>query len=173
MGKALVVIDMLNDFIRKEGALCVGAEGEKIVPNIAKRLAQARKKQELVIYLCDRHRPDDAEFAMWPPHGLPGTWGAEIIEELAPRPTEFVLPKRRYSGFTGTELLVVLHERGVEALELAGVCTNICVLYTACSARDLAYPVTVNAGCVATFDRKAHAFALEQMKQILGVSVVQ
>jgi nicotinamidase-related amidase len=173
MAKALVVLDMLNDFIREEGSLCVGADGEKIVPNIAARLDDARSAGELIIYLCDRHRTDDAEFALWPPHGLLGTWGADIIEDLAPRPREFVLPKRRYSGFTGTELIVVLHERGIDEMELTGVCTNICVLYTACSARDLAYPVTVHADRVATFDQKAHEFALEQMGQILGVSVVQ
>lgn len=173
MGKALVVIDMLNDFIREKGSLCVGPDGEAIVPNIAARLEEARASDELVIYLCDRHRPDDAEFQMWAPHGIPGTWGAEIIEELTPQPADFVIPKRRYSGFTGTELLVVLRERGVEEIELTGVCTNICVLYTACGARDYAYPVTVSGSRVATFDRKAHEFALEQMGQILGVNVLQ
>jgi len=101
------------------------------------------------------------------------TGGAEIIDELRPQGLDYVVPKRRFSAFLGTELLLVLHELKIEEVELTGVCTNICVLYTAGNARDLDYAVTVHAGRVATFDEKAHGFALEQMESVLGVKVVR
>ncbi len=52
-----------------------------------------------------------------------------------------------------------------------GVCTNICVLYTAASARMLNYKVTILKDAVASFDQQAHDFALKQMKDVLGVEI--
>lgn len=173
MRTAVVVVDMLNDFIRPEGVLYCGPQSEAIIRPIAERIAEARASGEPVIYVCDRHRPDDAEFQMFPPHAVGGTPGAEIIAELAPDPEDHVVPKRRYSAFAGTDLLLTLRELQVEGVELVGVCTNICVLYTACDARNLGYLVTVHAARVASFDRTAHEFALQQMETVLGVEVLR
>ena len=169
----VIVVDMLHDFIRPDGVLYCGAQSEAIIEPIARRLEQARANRDAVIYLCDRHRPDDPEFAMFPPHAVAGTPGAEIIGELAPEPVDRVIPKRRFSAFIGTELLLALHELHVDELELTGVCTNICIQYTACNARDLGYPVTVYVDRVATFDPEAHEFALRQMETVLGVRVIR
>ena len=173
MKTAVIVVDMLHDFIRPDGVLYCGPQSEAIVQPIAERLVQAHAEGEPVIYLCDRHRPDDPEFDMFPPHAVASTPGAETIAELAPQPEDRVILKRRFSAFIGTELLLALHELHVDALELTGVCTNICIQYTACNARDLGYPVTVHASRVATFDVEAHAFALKQMETVLGVTVVR
>ncbi len=170
---AVLVVDMLNDFIRPDGALYCGPQSEAIVQPITERLEQARERGEGVIYTCDRHRPDDPEFKMFPPHCVAGTVGAEVIAELAPKERDRVIPKRRYSAFFGTDLSLALREMGIEEIELVGVCTNICVFFTAADARNLAYPVTVNAGRVASFDESAHKFALEQMESVLGVTVVR
>jgi nicotinamidase/pyrazinamidase len=172
MKQALLIIDMLNDFLRAQGTLYCGAAAEAIIPAVAARLQQARQAQELVIYVCDQHRPDDPEFQLWPAHCVEGTWGAQIVDELAPQEGDLIVPKRRYSGFFGTYLLGFLREYAVEALELCGVCTNVCVLFTAADARNLAYPVTVSALRVATFDPQAHTWALRQMRDVLAVKVV-
>ncbi len=173
MNRALVIIDMLNDFIRPEGALYCGKAAEEIVPNIAQRLEQARGAGETVIYVCDNHRPDDPEFQIWPAHCVAGTWGAQVIDELKPREEDVIIPKRRYSAFFGTDLLLHLRERGIEVLELCGVCTNICVLYTAADARNLAYAVEVHPRRVATFDDQAQEWALKQLKEVLGVKLLE
>jgi nicotinamidase/pyrazinamidase len=169
---AVIVVDMLRDFIRPDGVLYCGPQSEAIIGPIVERLKQARAEGHAVIYVCDRHRPDDPEFQMFPPHAVAGTPGAEIIEELAPQPEDRVIPKRRFSAFMGTELLLAFHELHADEIELTGVCTNICVQYTACNARDLGYPVTVHAARVATFDLEAHEYALKQMETVLGVKVV-
>jgi len=53
-----------------------------------------------------------------------------------------------------------------------GVCTNICVLYTAADARNLNYKVVVPKNCVTSFDLEAHKFALNEMKKTLGVEII-
>jgi len=169
--RALLVIDMLNDFILPQGSLTVGPAGEEIVPLIAQKIAEFREAGQAVIYICDNHKADDPEFAMFPPHCIVGTPGAEIIGALAPQRGELIIPKRRYSAFFATQLDLCLREMGITELVLVGVCTNICVLYTACDARMRTYDVTVLRDAVASFDPEAHDFALEQMENVLGVEV--
>lgn len=171
MGQALLVIDMLNDFIDPQGTLWVGEAGERLVPALASRLEQAREREIPVIYVADRHLPSDPEFEMFPPHSVEGTWGAEIVPALAPRSEDRVIPKRRYSAFFGTDLDLSLREAGAQELILTGVCTNICVLYTAADARNLGYRVTVPRDLVASFDQEAHRWALKQMESVLGATV--
>ncbi len=173
MGGALLVIDMLKDFLEREGALYLG-EGatEEFRQKVASRLEAWRQKGGPIFYVMDRHLPHDAEFKMFPPHCLAGAWGGEVVEELAPRQEDYLVFKRRYSAFYGTDLDLTLRELGVTELELAGVCTQICVLYTAADARMRHYGVTVRKDCVASFDAAAHAFALKEMEKTLGVKVI-
>ena len=112
------------------------------------------------------------EFKMFELHCVKGTTGGEIVDILAPKPGDYIIPKRRYSAFFGTDLDAYLRELGISELILVGVCTNICVLYTAADARMLNYDVTVVKDCVSSFDEKAHDFALNEMENTLGVQIV-
>ena len=152
---------MLNDFIREDGKLYIGDSGEKIILPIKKELERFRKEKKPVFYICDCHQPNDKEFNLFPPHCLSGTEGANIIEKLKPSKNDFIINKRRYSGFFQTDLDISLKEEGIVELKLVGVCTNICILYTAVSARMLNYKVTVLKDAVASFDQLAHDFALK------------
>lgn len=171
MKEALLVIDMLKDFIEKDGALCIGDAG-RVIKNVAERIEQYRAQNKPVIYIVDRHLPHDAEFDMFPPHCLEGEWGGEVISEIAPGKEDYVIPKRRYSAFFGTDLDLTLRELDIKELELVGVCTQICVLYTAADARMLNYSVVVRSDCVDSFDRQAHDFALKEMESTLGCKVL-
>ncbi|MEX2047057.1 MAG: isochorismatase family cysteine hydrolase [Chloroflexota bacterium] len=172
MKRALIVIDMIEDFAHEGGALYCGPTMSQIVPVIQGELARARAAGEPVIYLTDNHVPDDAEFKVFPPHAIVGTTGAEIIPELAPEEFDDVIPKRRYSGFFGTDLDITLRERQVDTLRLVGDCTNICVLYTAADARNLGYAVEVVRDGVTSFDEQAHRDALRELEKTLGATVV-
>lgn len=171
-GRALVVIDMLRDFIDEEGALFCGPASRAVLPVVMKMVREARAGGEPVLYAMDRHAPDDSEFALFPPHCVAGTTGAEVSPELAPEPGDVLIPKQCYSAFYDTDLDLHLREMGVSELVLVGVCTNICVFFTAADARMRGYAVTVPRDAVASFDAEAHRFALEQMKSVLGVRVV-
>ena len=168
---ALLVIDMLNDFLLPEGKLYVGSAGRNIISFIRDQIKECRKTGGKVVYICDSHRNDDAEFAMFPPHCLQGTAGSQVVDELAPSQEDILVVKRRYSAFFATDLDLTLRELGLTHLVLTGVCTNICVLYTAADARNLGYQVTVFREGVASFSTEAHSFALGEMGQALGVTV--
>jgi len=172
MKRALIVVDMIEDFVHENGALYCGPSMQRIVPVIQRELARARDAREPVVYLTDNHLPDDAEFEVFPPHAIAGTNGASIVPEVAATPGDLVIAKRRYSGFFGTDLDITLRERHVDTLRLVGDCTNICVLYTAADARNLGYAVEVVAEGVTSFDEEAHRDALRELEKTLGARIV-
>jgi nicotinamidase-related amidase len=173
MGKtALIVIDMLNDFLDPGGSLYVGAQAREIIPFVARKIAEFRARGRLVIFVCDAHAADDPEFQAFPAHAVKGSWGAGIIPELTPEPGDYRVDKTRHSAFDDTNLDDLLQEEQVEAVHLVGVVTSICILSTV---RDLFHrkvPGQVYRQGVADTAPEAHAAALKEMEQSLGVKVV-
>lgn len=168
--QALIIIDMLEDFVREGGALEVPA-ARGIIPAVKKARDEARGAESPVIYVCDAHDPDDREFAIWPRHCVDNTPGAAVIEELAPRPDDIIIKKKTYSGFYETALDETLKRLGIDEIVLTGVCTNICVLYTASEATLRGYSVTVLKDAVAGLTEDDHNFALRQMSRVLKAEV--
>lgn len=165
--KALLVIDMLKDFVAEDGALSI-ADAKKIISNIKNVIEVARANQIPIIYICDSHRRDDKEFEIWPVHCVEGTNGAEVIEELRPEAGDYIIKKQRYSGFFETDLDLRLKELGVEEVILTGVATNICVHYTASDAVLRGYSVIILKDCIAAITPEEHEFGIRQMKEILN-----
>jgi len=170
--RALIVIDVLHDFMDKDGTLYVGPTVEKIKPFIKGKIEEARDRGDLVIYLTDNHTPKDKEFELFPKHAVKGSHGSKVIPELKPKRGDKVLPKRRFSGFYGTKLERILKENKVKEATVTGVCTSICVMDTVGGLRDRDYQVTVYKKGVADFDQKMHRMALERMRKIYGTEVV-
>ncbi|MDI6891636.1 MAG: isochorismatase family cysteine hydrolase [Actinomycetota bacterium] len=168
---ALLIIDMLNDFVKEGGALVVPAAAG-IISHIEVELKKAREAKTPVIYVNDSHSPDDAEFESWPKHAVEGTWGAEVVKELAPSEGEHVVSKRRYSGFFGTNLDLLLHELDVKTLTLTGTVTNICVYSTALDAYMRGYEIVVVENCIAGLTKEDHETALRWMKELLGARII-
>jgi nicotinamidase-related amidase len=128
-----------------------------------------------VLFLCDRHAPDDKEFSKfgWPVHAVKGTPGARIIEELEPAPDDIILAKDAYSAFYGTRLEETLKCLGVDSIRMTGCVTHICVLFTAADAVLRDYQVTVVEDGVAGLSREDHDAALRIMKHVLRATVVK
>ena len=171
---ALLVIDMLEDFVRPGASLEVPRTRE-ILPALRRRVSRARREGDLVVYVCDSHRKSDPEFARmgWPPHAVAGTEGAAVVREIAPKPGDVVVEKKTYSGFHRTNLQSVLRRHGIRSVSLSGCVTNICILYTAAAAAMRGYDVTVEEAVVAGLDDKSHRFALDQMEKVLGARVIR
>ena len=179
MDRVILVIDMLRGFLEPGYPLYSGARARNIIPSVQRLLEQATRAGAKLLYLCDHHKPDDPEFKLFPPHCIEGTPEAEIIPELSRYPGE-IIPKRSFSGFYDTPLeeklksLTPLWEgKPSPTIVVCGVCTDICVLHTVADARNRGYEVEVPVDCVASFDEKAHFFALEHMEKVLGAKLIK
>jgi len=173
MKDALLIIDMLNDFVL-QGAPLEVPETRSIIAAIRKQVDKARQEGRMVIYVCDSHTADDPEFSRmgWPPHAVRGTDGAAVIDQLAPMEMDPVVEKTSYSAFHQTGLEGLLQSRNIDHLTLTGCVTNICIFYTAYDAVIRGYDVTVPSDSVADLDAGDGTFARKQMAEVLGVKVV-
>ena len=169
--KALIIVDMLNDFVDEKGALYCGDTARSIIPFIQKTLSSYRNRMDLVIYLQDSHDEDDKEFEKFPKHSVSGTWGCDVIPELSPQSGETVIPKKRYSGFYGTDLEHALKSADIDDVEVVGVCTSICVMDTVGGLANRDYKISVPVKGVADFDPEMHQFSLKRMEKIYGADV--
>jgi len=170
--KALLVIDMLNDFVEKGGALDCGDRAREIVPFVRRKIEEFRREKQRVVFICDSHRPDDPEFQLFPRHSVKGTDGARIIAALPVGQKDIFIEKTRYSAFTNTVLEKTLRKHRIDQVHVVGVCTSICVMDTVGDLRDRDYPVIVYRHGVADFDPEAHRFSLGRMEKIYGAKVV-
>jgi nicotinamidase-related amidase len=139
---ALVVIDMQNDFVHRGGAVLVPDAGATISA-IRDLLNLARASRMRVVYSQDTHRQGDPEWKIWPEHCREGSWGWEIVAELAPGSDDTVLRKARYDAFYGTQLDDILRLWGVDTLVICGTGANIGVHYTAASAALRWYAIVI------------------------------
>jgi len=174
MGReALLVIDMLNDFV-KEGAPLEVPETREVIPAIKREIENARRDGKPVIYICDAHKPEDREFSKfgWPPHAIEGTEGAQVVDELMPIEEDYIVKKTTYSGFYNTDLDDVLKKLDVDSLRLTGCVTHICVMFTASDAVLRDYKVSVVSDAVAGLDKEDHEAGLRIMKNVLGVKII-
>ncbi len=171
MGRALLVIDMLKDFVYENGALPV-PRAMDIVPCINEKIREFRERGEPIVFVCDAHDENDREFKVWGRHAVEGTEGAEVIDELDKREEDIVVKKKRFSAFFETNLEEILREKGVDTLVITGVLTNICVLHTAADASMRNFKVVVPKECVATVDDKTQEWALRHISEVLGGEVV-
>ncbi len=169
--EALVIADLINDFLDPDGALFVGERGRAIIPFVAAKIEEMRRQGAAIIFLSDAHEPADQEFRRFPPHGIKGSWGAEIIPELEVEATDYRVEKTYFSGLLETGLEDILKREGVGEVHLLGVCTSICIMETA---RDLdlkGYRVLVYRAGVADLNRDDHEWALERMGKLFGVLI--
>jgi nicotinamidase-related amidase len=137
---ALIIVDMQNDFVKAGGALVV-EQAKGTIPAIHQLLALARSRGMAVFFTQDTHDPGDPEFPIWGRHVLRGSWGWQIIDDLAPRSGERVVQKLRYDAFFGTALDHELRLKNITTVVVCGTVANICVLHTAGSAALRAYKV--------------------------------
>lgn len=155
---ALVLVDMQNDFCDPGGFYATAGRDitalRAVIPPARRLLERVRTAGMPVVFtrlLPDPERgPMQARHRLVPRHWTarerrlePGTWGAQVVSELTPHPTELVVDKTGYSAFDGTPLERLLRERGVDTVLLAGVVGYACVLATGFAAFDRDFDVVL------------------------------
>ena len=186
---ALIIVDMQNDFLHADGGFGRRARAnpeKKIdmpflastIPN-AKKLADAfRRAGRPVVYIAHVLKPDysDAAFPYWRSgtHAsrhdflIEGSWGAQIVDELAPHPEEHVVIKKGFGGFHQTELDTILRNYGVTTCVMSGVTTCICVSTTIRGGTELNYRMLIAKDAIAEAQREAHEAELKIFQRCYG-----
>jgi len=153
-GRALLVIDMLNDFLdrwREE-------ERAILIQNINELIALYRSQGFPVLWIRQEFRPDlsDAFLEMRKKNikiTIEGTPGAKICSDLNHQDDDLVIVKKRYSAFFRTALESILQEMRVQELTLCGVNTHACIRMAAIDAYQRDLEVVIATDCVGTYDQ--------------------
>src|ERR1700676_4179849 len=187
---ALVIIDMQRDFLEPGGfGAALGNDVSRLQAAVApcrEVLAASRRVGMLVIHTREGHRPDLTDA---PPHkverGDPanrigargpmgrilvrGEPGHDIIPELYPLTSEPVIDKPGKGAFYQTDLELMLHNRGIDTVFVAGVTTEVCVNTTVREANDRGFRCIVLADCCGSYFAQFHAMGLAMIKAQGGI----
>jgi len=153
---AILVIDMQNDTVHADGAYAStgaaeNAVSQNVVANVATLVDAAHATSTPVFFsrivvfpqpgLGGNNAPI---FRMLAPDTFKiGSWGAAIVDELAPTSADVVLDRTRMSVFNGTGIDNMLRNLGITNLVVVGAWTNMAVEHTVRDAADYGYTVTV------------------------------
>jgi ureidoacrylate peracid hydrolase len=161
----LVLFDVLNGYLHtKDEAKQAFLAEQAIVENQQRLLTAARAVGITTFYPIGLHADDgsdtvsrltDTDMELRPrgeatikPKFFKGSWEAQIIDELAPLPTDVVVPKNRWSSFFSTNFDLQLRVRGIDTIVIAGGSTDVGIASTVFSARDMDYGIVViSDGC--------------------------
>jgi nicotinamidase-related amidase len=181
---------MQRDFLEPGGfGESLGNDVSLLAASIApckRLLAAARTAGIMVIHTREGHRPDLSDA---PPakiaRGAPGKRigaqgpmgrilvrgepGHAIISALSAHDGEPVIDKPGKGAFYATDLHALLTNRGIEALIVCGVTTEICVHTTVREANDRGYRCIVPADCCASYFPEFHRAGLQMIKAQGGI----
>ncbi len=166
---AVIVVDMLNDFVT--GALACD-RGKAIVPAVAKLCDAAREKGVPVIFSNDCHiKGVDKELEFWGDHAIAGTPGADVIPELNLCEKDFVVPKRHYSGFFGTDLNILLRDLGVDTCVITGLHEHMCCRHTGADAYQYGFDLVVPEETTDSFTEEDYNMGMKYFKDTYGAEI--
>jgi nicotinamidase-related amidase len=146
MSTALLIVDMMNDHVHADGAAArhLGgglrdAQRAWLLANAQRLLHATRAAGRPVVHVRNEYRWDnldcgttEARLRQRPlPPGVSnkiiGTWGAQIVDDLAPAADEPVVVKKNQSAFWFTPLDLLLRRLGVETCITLGGAASGCL----------------------------------------------
>ena len=186
---ALLMIDMQRDFVEPKGfGEMLGNDVSLVRRCIApclRVLTAARQAGLFVIHTREGHRPDLSDclpakltrggktfIGEAGPMGrilVRGEYGHDIIPELYPIDGEPIIDKPGKGAFYQTDLDLMLRNRGVETLLVAGVTTEVCVHTTIREGNDRGYRCVALADCCASYFPEFHRIGLEMIRAQGGI----
>ena len=172
---ALIVIDIqaltFDETIQDRAIPIMPGYAERMLK--ARRLIdKARERDIPVVFIQEVHRPDLVDFGREldgdeTVHCLeddPNT--AIAAEQTGFRPDDYLIRKRRYSAFFGTDLEILLRGLKADTLLLCGGLTDVCVHYTFADAHQSDYFCRVVEDCVGGSSEEAHEASLRAMEYL-------
>jgi len=167
---ALILVDVQGDFESDDGieGIPVMPGGPEALERILALTAAARSSGVPVIFIQEVHKTTLVDFGRELDgdeqiHCLEDDPTTALAEGLEPEPEEYLIQKRRYSGFFATELLLVLRSLKIDTVVLVGGLTDVCIHYTAVDAHQHDFYIRVVTDCVLGSSQAAHDAALGAM----------
>lgn len=135
MNKLLVIVDMINGFI-KEGNLA--DEGINVItPCVLSYINEFKKNNYPIICFRDTHKVTDEEMNIFPIHCIEGTKECELIDELNIFKDYFIdIPKNTTNGFNTVKFKKHIEENYYSEIIVVGCCTDICIINFALSLKE-------------------------------------
>ena len=167
---ALIVVDMVYDFT-DPNVLVFYPQNREILPRIAEVVKRCREYGMTIVFMQHCYRKDKPEKNLrnMRPNCIEGSGGEAIDPLLEVDPVhDYVIKKRRYSGFFGTDLDLVLRENHVENTIIVGTKTNCCIRATVTDAYYLDYNAIVLRDCVATNSDVVNEVHLTDIEKYFG-----
>lgn len=183
MTKALLIIDVQNDFCEGGSLACAG--GAAVAANITSYLEANKNQYDFVIASRDWHDADNlnsGHFAAsgedpdwvssWPVHCVAGTQGAEYHPNLNIAAIDIHIEKGQgvaaYSIFDGRTsegkpFAELVQELKIDEVDVAGIATDYCVLASALDARKAGLEVTVLTNLTAGVAAESTENAIDQL----------
>ncbi|HEY0208091.1 isochorismatase family cysteine hydrolase [Acerihabitans sp.] len=170
----LIVVDIQKGGLSEDDT-CGIASMPGMIPNMQRArgvIDAARANGVPIIFLQEVHRPSGVDFGREldgdeDEHLVEGWESTEIAADVVGlRPDDYVIQKRRYSGFIGTDLPILLRGLKAETLILVGGLTNVCIHYTFADGHQSDYHCRVVEDCVGGSDLAAHQAALTAMEYL-------
>ena len=158
------------------GSICttrvVAGIGVPQITAIMDCYAAAKEYGIPVIFSNDCHIKDvDKELEFWGDHAIAGTKGAEVIPELNVCDSDFIVPKRHYSGFFGTDLNVLLKDLGVDTCIIAGLHTHMCCRHTAADASQYGFDLVIPRETTDSFTEEDYNYGMRYFKETYGAKI--
>lgn len=159
----MVVVDMQNDFI--DGSLGTG-EAQAVVPAVKAKIEAYRSDGQDVVFTVDTHYDNYLETLegknLPVKHCMKQTKGWELSPEL----NGFEGKRFEKSTFGSVDLARYVQEEEYDAVELVGLCTDICVITNALLLKTAlpGTPISVDSACCAGVTPESHENALRAMK---------
>jgi len=165
---ALLVIDMINDYLHPEGKMyCAGCR--QVISNIQKLILHAHKHLWPVFFVNTALENESEPLAQkWGMHAVRDTWGSHLIDELSSEAGNVVVNKKTYDGFYDTKLGVLLKKHNIDKVAVCGIHTHVCVLLTALGAFYRGYEVLIPEDCITTDKRINHESRLPFFQTHVG-----
>ncbi len=166
-----MLVDVINDFFHPEGRNYHPSYAS-IREHILRLLEAARQVHAPIFHVMEGHQRGpgtDFEWKKLPEHCYLGDFEAEPAAGVNIRAgAEYVVRKRRYSGFFATDLDLLLREAGVFRIVIVGVKTHVCVRATAQDAFGYGYEVFVPREAVGSNHTHLHMASLEDIDRYMG-----
>ncbi len=172
---AVLVNGMQNDIIRDGRPNQVGPLGRQIIPDVRKVVHAARSNYIPVVYVNACHSPQDPlVLAMGrAENSIQGTEGYDVIDELAPQEGDFIVNRRKLSGFFGTDLNIILKDAlKVNTIVMTGGLLEFGMYASILDASQLGYSTMILSDCCSSRTEERGRYVLELLGFLNDIKIV-